>query len=497
MQDAKAKRARAAEFTGESNSMSQTFDVIIVGSGAGGASAAWRLVQAGRRVLMLEKGTALPRDRSTLDVKQVFKEGRFKNKELWVDGYNKQFIPGEYYNVGGKTKWYGAALLRFSPHEFEADPTHQCLGWPFGYDELAPWYDEAERLLAVHRFDNEPELQALLDRITTADPAWRVEQLPLGLKREILQDPEEAKHFDGYASPSGYKSDAECNLLDPMQGNPLFTLMPGETVAALASAPDNPLVITGVHCTDGSLYTAPAVVLAAGAMSSPRILQDHMAATGLDRSLPSAPVVGGNFKMHINSALLGFSAFKDEDVLRKTAILYNDAFPHSTVQCLGWIDGDILETQLPAAVPKFVTHAIGRRAIGFFVTTEDGSDPHNRIVSGGQGGLPMMNYDLRRLKPADKEHRRLIRAFIARLIREGLVGVDRYVGMAGTAHALGSMVMGDDPRTSVVDGHGRVHGMQGLWVGDGSVLPRASRVNPALSIYALGLRLGAHLAEAL
>ena len=271
--------------------------------------------------------------------------------------------------------------------------------------------------------------------------------------------------------------------------------MTGKTVAALAHAPNDPLVITGVHCADGSLWMAPEVVLAAGAMSSPRILQDHLTATGLDRLLPSAPLVGGNFKMHINSAVLGFSAFKDKDVLRKTAILYNDAFPHSTVQCLGWIDGDILGTQLPAAVPNFVTNTIGGRAIGFFATTEDGSDPDNRIVSGGQGGLPMMNYDLRRLRPADKEHRRLIRAFVARLIREGLVGVDRYVGMAGTAHALGSMVMGDDPHNSVVDAHGRVHGMRGLWVGDGSVLPRASRVNPALSIYALGLRLGAHLAE--
>ena len=90
----------------------------------------------------------------------MFKEGKFKNKEPWLDGKGGHLVPDEHYNVGGKTKWYGAALLRFSAHEFEADPEHQCLAWPFGLEELAPWYDEAERLLHVNRFANEPELQA-------------------------------------------------------------------------------------------------------------------------------------------------------------------------------------------------------------------------------------------------------------------------------------------------------------------------------------------------
>ena len=129
-------------------------DVLIIGSGAGGASTAFNLVNAGKRVLLLEKGESLPRDGSTLDVKRVFKEGRFRNKRPWVDGRNRQFLPEEYYNVGGKTKWYGAALLRFSPHEFEADAPHQCLGWLFGHDELAPYYDEAEALMSVTAFDN-------------------------------------------------------------------------------------------------------------------------------------------------------------------------------------------------------------------------------------------------------------------------------------------------------------------------------------------------------
>jgi choline dehydrogenase-like flavoprotein len=258
--------------------------------------------------VLLEKGAPLPRDRSTLDVKQVFKEGRFKNKEQWVDGYNKVFIPGEFYNVGGKTKWYGAALLRFAQHEFRPDEAHQCLGWPIGHDELAPYYDEAEQLLCVNRFDNEPELQSVLDRITAADSAWKPEPLPLGLKREILDDPEEAKHFDGYASACGYKSDAEWNLLDPIREAPNFTLLADKQVISLTYQVEDAAVITGVVCADGTSYEAKAVVLAAGAMTSPRILQDHLAATGLDRSLPCAAVVGANFKFHINSALLGFPA---------------------------------------------------------------------------------------------------------------------------------------------------------------------------------------------
>ena len=473
--------------------MSELYDAIVVGSGAGGAAVGYKLAMNGRRVLLLEKGDELPRDRSTLDVRQVFREGRFKNSEPWIDGRGKVFVPGEFYNVGGKTKWYGAALLRFSPHEFGADKGHQCLGWPIRYDDLAPYYDEAEGLLNIRRFANEPGLQALLDRIVAADPAWRPEPLPLGLKPEILGDEQEAKHFDGFASVCGYKSDAEVNLIRPLRELPGFTLLTGKTVSALLHDRDDPAAITGVACADGSRYRARVVVLAAGAMASPRILHDHLAATGLDRSLPCAAAVGANFKFHINSAILGFSRVRNDDVLRKTAILFNAAFPHSTVQCLGWIDGEILGTQLPAAVPAFLSRALGQRAIGFFATTEDGSAAANRIVSGGEGGMPMMDYDLRRLRPAASEHRTLVRAFTARLIRAGLLGVDRYTGMAGTAHALGSLVTGADPASSVVDADGKVYGLEGIYVGDGSILPRSSRVNPALTIYAWGLRMGDHL----
>ena len=473
-----------------------TYDVIIIGSGAGGAAVAYSLVSSDKRVLLLEKGEQLPRDGSTLDVKAVFKEGRFKNQTAWVDNQNRSFIPGEYYNVGGKTKWYGAALLRFAPHEFEADEAYQCLPWPFDYSELAPFYDQAEKLLEVNNFENEPQLQALIDKIVKDDSGWRVESLPLGLKKAILENEQEAKHFDGFASACGYKSDAELTFIDKCRGAANFELMTGKTVTSLLQANSRPEEIIGVACADGSAYHASRVVLAAGAMTSPRILQDYLEQTELEKTLRSAPLVGANFKFHINSALLGFSPFTKHDVLRKTAIFFNDTFPHSSVQCLGWIDGDILATQLPAAVPKFVAAAAGARAYGFFVTTEDGSSRDNRVIScGGHGGVPVMDYDFSRIQPSLEEHHGVVKAFEARLLRGGLVGVSKYMGLAGTAHALGSLVTGDDPGNSVVDAHGKVHGMQNLYVADGSVLPRSSRVNPALSIYAWGLRLGQHLAS--
>jgi choline dehydrogenase-like flavoprotein len=474
---------------------SERYDVIVVGSGAGGSAAAYRLARAGKRVLMLEKGRHLPKDGSTLDTRQLFKEGKFKNKERWLDGGGGHLVPDEYYNVGGKTKWYGAALLRFSAHEFAADPEHQCLAWPFGLEEIEPYYNEAERLLHVNRFENERELQALIDKIVRNDSGWRAEPLPLGMKPEILQDEQEAKHFDGYASVAGYKADAERNLIDAIAHLPNFTLLTKKKVIALLHRPGAPEVIDGVVCRDGSYYQADRVVLAAGAMTSPRILQDHMAVNGLEATLPCAAVVGANFKLHLNSALVAFSPFSHHDVLRKTAIFLNERYPHTTVQCLGWLDGEILATQLPGAVPKFVTNAIGARAFGFFVTTEDGSHPGNRIVSGGgDGGIPIADYSLERLPPAQAEHSRAIADFTRRLLHVGLAGVDRHLGLAGSAHALGSMVTGSDPQTTVVDPHGRVHGMEGLYVGDGSILPRSSRVNPALTIYAWGLRLGEHLA---
>src|SRR5215469_16954975 len=148
------------------------YDAIVVGSGAGGAAAAYKLALGGLRVIVLEKGDHLPTDGSTLDIQRVVHQGEFLSKEPWFDGGGRRITPEEHFNVGGKTKWYGAALLRFAEHEFAPDPIHGCLGWPFPQRELAPFYEQAERLLGVRAIDNEPDLARILSRLARQSSGW-------------------------------------------------------------------------------------------------------------------------------------------------------------------------------------------------------------------------------------------------------------------------------------------------------------------------------------
>jgi choline dehydrogenase-like flavoprotein len=171
-------------------------------------------------------------------------------------------------------------------------------------------------------------------------------------------------------------------------------------------------------------------------------------------------------------------------------LLTHDRFPHSSVQPLGF-DGELIGTLVPSFLPGPLRRAIGQRSYGFFLVTEDGSDPRNRVVEDPQGSTPpVLDYDAARLPPASSEHRALTRAFQGILARTGAVAFTQRIGLTGTAHACGSLICGADAAHSVVDIDGRVHGLRGIHVVDGSVLPRSSRVNPSLTIYAWGLRVG-------
>jgi choline dehydrogenase-like flavoprotein len=470
------------------------FDAIVVGSGAGGAAVAYRLVSAGRRVLLVEKGGRLPQDGSTLDPEQVLDQGTFRSREPWVNGRGRMVVPEEYFNVGGKTRWYGAALLRFAEHEFRADDRHQCPSWPIDYRDLEPYYDEAERLLGVRHFDCEPDLRKIVARFTCSGGSWRALPLPMGLAGNILDHPAEAAHFDGFASARRLKGDAESGLLDRIAQSPDYFLVTGQAVTALLPAA-SPQRIGGIILADGQRFFAPVTILAAGALHSPRLLQRYLATQGLAGSLPVAAQVGRNLKLHLLTAMIAISPSRKHDLLRKTTALLNDDLPHSSVQPLGF-DGDMIARLIPRPAPRAVARAIGNRAYGFFLQTEDGSHRDNRVaesLTGAAGTAPCIDYDARRLVPALREHRRLVWSMHRQLLSAGFISFSRRIGIQGTAHACGTLAAGTDPARSVVDADGCVHGLSGLYVADGSVLTRSSRVNPSLTIYAWALRLADRL----
>jgi choline dehydrogenase-like flavoprotein len=467
------------------------YDAIIIGSGAGGAAAAYRLVRAGLRVALLEKGPRLPKDGSTLDIRRVVHQGEFLSREIWRDSAGREFAPEEHFNLGGKTKWYGAALLRFAPHEFAPDVDHGCLGWPIDYPTLAPYYDEAEELLTVRRFPIEPGLSRIVSRITRNPSTWTASPLPMGLAGGILHDAAEAAHFDGFASVRALKSDAEQSLLMRVMGDPRLTLLTNTEAVDLIGNPRHPARIIGVRTSDDQHLLGTHILLGAGALHSPRLLERYLTRSNLTAALPVAHSIGRNLKLHLLTAMVAVSARKQSDLVRKTTVLLNERYPHSSVQPLGF-DAELIATLIPKLVPRALAAEIGKRAYGFFLQTEDGSDRRNRVLDGDGDGPPTLNYDASRTQPALREHRRFTRAFQRVLIGAGFFSFTQRIGLAGTAHACGTLPAGDDPAHAVVDANGSVFGMPGLYVVDGSVLPRSSRVNPSLTIYAWALRV-AHL----
>ena len=132
--------------------MTEHYDVIIIGSGAGGGTLAHTLAGSGKRILLLERGDFLPREMDNWDPEPVFIHGKYISKDTWYDADGKPFQPQVHYNVGGATKLYGAALYRLRPQDF--GEIHHVDGispaWPLSYDDFEPWYTRAEWLYQVH-----------------------------------------------------------------------------------------------------------------------------------------------------------------------------------------------------------------------------------------------------------------------------------------------------------------------------------------------------------
>ncbi len=487
-------------------------DVIIIGSGIGGATMAAALGPMDKQILILERGDhLLPSSKDRSD-KAIFADEFFRPKEQWLDGEGKPFNPGNYYYVGGNSKFYGAVLMRYRREDF-APLVHMggtTPGWPISYEDLEPFYGLAEKLYSVrgqirqdpteprHSTDysyppvpDEPSIAALRKRL--AKVGLHPSSLPLGvdLPRWLARA---RTPWDAFPDTTGGKMDAETAALKTALVHKNVRLCTKALVNRLIAAPDGK--ITGVELASGEVLTAPVIVLAAGAVQSAALLLRSASSAHPNGLANSSDQVGRNFMNHNCSAVLALHPlWKNDSVYQKT-LQVNDFYltggpngePLGNIQLLGKISGTILRAS--TRLPRFVANWIARHSVDLYAMSEDLPNPESRVTL--KNGQIVLDW-----KRSNWEtHLALVAKLKAKLRSAGYpVVLSRPFDRRTPSHQCGTARMGADARTSVVDSFCCAHDHSNLFITDASVLPTSAAVNPALTVAALALRTAQHITQ--
>jgi choline dehydrogenase-like flavoprotein len=518
--------------------MADDYDVIIIGSGAGGGTLAYRLAPSGKKILILERGPWAPREKDNWSPRAVNLEGKYQTKELWRDKDGKELHPHTNYYVGGNTKFYGAALFRLRQEDFGEIRHHGGISpaWPISYADLEPYYTQAEQIYQVHGQRGEdptdpPASAAFPYPAVSHEP--RLQQLGedfarLGLKPfhtplGIMLD-EKSPHSsscircstcDGFPCLVKAKSDAQVCCVEPALRHPNVTLLTDAQVTRLETSASG-REVTGVEVRrNGSLekYRAGIVAVSCGAINSAALLL-RSASDKHPRGLAnSSDTVGRYYMGHVNSVMMAISKCPNPTIFQKT-LSVNDfyfgskewPYPMGHISFVGKLDGETLKAGAPAIAPGFTLDLMAKHSLDFWMTSEDLPDAENRVTLDREGNI-VLSY-----KPNNEEgHKRLI-AKLQDLMKQqtkctmhghechvGLFARSLFVGqripLAGVAHQNGTIRFGNDPKTSALDAHCKAHDLDNLYVVDASFFPSSGAVNPALTIMANALRVGDHLIE--
>ncbi|KMK68448.1 GMC family oxidoreductase [Puniceibacterium sp. IMCC21224] len=483
--------------------MTTSPDIVIVGSGMGGATLAAGLAPSGARIVILERGRQIPDDAPARDPWRIYTNSAFRSKETWLDAGGRPFEPGNYYNVGGNSKLYGAVLIRYRAEDF-AEMEHAgglSPAWPFGYEDIAPWYDKAEQLYQVRGDVSSdgtepahsgpyphppiPEEAAIAQvRARIAATGVTPFTLPLGMDidRWLAGG---ADGWDGYPDTRCGKMDAEtCGLAEALRHDNV-TLITDAQVTELRTGPDNRRITEVVYQQAGAevrLHPGMVAVCAGAVQSAALLLRSGVA--------NSADQVGRCFMNHNASALIAIDPrFRNDSIYQKTFGI-NDWYlsdgqggaPLGNVQLLGRLTPDILKIQAPR-LPMAAARYISGHAVDLYMISEDLPDPQSRVVlNGGQVQLMWRRSNM-------DAHRKLVKRTRATMRAAGFpVTLSRLFDGRVPSHQCGTLRMGTDAAQSVVDPDCRSWDHPNLFVADAGVLPTSAAVNPALTVAALALR---------
>jgi choline dehydrogenase-like flavoprotein len=511
-----------------------SYDVIVIGSGAGGGTLVHRLAVSGKRVLLLERGDWLAREPPNWSAHDVFVANRYISPDTWYDDRGKPFQPQVHYFVGGATKLYGAALYRLRAEDFGELRHHDGISpaWPIDYDELEPYYTQAEALYQVHgargedpteppasapypypAVSHEPRIQQLADDLAAA--GHRPFHAPCGIMLNEADPPYSrcvrCSTCDGFPCLVHAKSDAEVLAVRPALEHPNVTLVTNAEAVRLETN-DAGTAVTGVVVQRGSereTYTGDLVVVSCGAANSAKLLLAS-ASDAHPRGLANgSDQVGRNYMFHASQAVLALSKEPNPTVFQKTLGLNDFYFgtddvdyPLGNIQMVGKSQAEMFRGEKPIETrlaPQWTLRDVARHAVDFWLSTEDLPRPDNRVTLRDDGRIAIA------YEPTNEvPKKRLLHELKSMLGHLGmhpdhLLPRNAYlktdIPVAGVAHQAGTCRFGADPATSVLNTDCRAHELDNLYVVDTSFFPSISAVNPALTAMANALRVGDHLLE--
>jgi choline dehydrogenase-like flavoprotein len=507
------------------------YDVIVIGSGAGGGTLVHRLAPSGKRILLLERGDWLAREPQNWLAEEVFVNGRYQSEDTWYDAKDKGFAPQVHYFVGGATKLYGAALYRLRAEDF-GEVRHQdglSPAWPISYDEMEPYYTQAEELYQVHgargedpteppasapypfpAVSHEPRIQQLADDLASA--GYHPFHAPCGVMLDESNMPYSTcvrcDNMDGFPCLVHGKSDAEVIAVRPALEHDNVTLVRNARATSLRTTPDGSAVTEVVVDRDGETetYSADIVVSACGAANSARLLLASANDRHPNGLANGSDQVGRHYMFHNSQAVLAISKEPNPTIFQKTLGLNDFYFaseefdhPLGNIQMVGKSQAPMYRGEKPLLTklaPEWTLERIAGHAVDFWLSTEDLPRPENRVTLTDDGAI-RLSYTPSNEKPKKQLYDKLKSMLDHLGMHKHLLSHEAYlkneIPVAGVAHQTGTCRFGTDPADSVLDTNCRAHELDNLYVVDTSFMPSIGAVNPALTAMANALRVGDHL----
>ncbi|MDB5848387.1 MAG: putative dehydrogenase transrane protein, partial [Rhodoferax sp.] len=496
--------------------MHSASDVLIIGSGIGGATLAYGLVQRGVRVTMLERGVSLPREAQNWNVNEVFHNKRYVPQEEWLDKDGASFRPGNYYYVGGSSKLFGATMMRMREQDFEA-LAHEggsSPAWPIRYADLAPYYDRAERLYQVHgrvgadptappgmqaypfpEMPSEPFIEKVAEALK--DIGVCAFPIPAAIQNHQGGACIQCNTCDGFPCRINAKNDAEVAAIGPALATGLLELRTDCMVERLVLSADGRKV-ESVQYQEGGVkksLSAPIVVLACSAVNSAALLLRSACPQAPNGVANTSDVVGRYYMAHNNTALMSIGWRVNPTSFQKTLSIndfyFGDAdypLPMGNIQLLGKLQSGML-TAGQKHVPPIVGTMMAQRSVDWWVMSEDLPDPENRVTL--QAGRIKVSYTANNLGG----HRQLVSRAVGMMKNIGFkLNIVKFMGGLSVSHQCGTVRFGTDPSSAALDPFCRSFDHRNLFVVDASFMPSSSAVNPALTIAAQALRVADHIA---